>query len=419
MPRTKKTDADVELKTVPAEDVVQTEETAVEEPTAEEQTAEEPVEEAAPAEETTAKDAEDTPEEEQTEEGTEEESAEKPAPKRRKKHSLANELGDEADVITTASKNRRKKLYKDANVFTINAEDKIEGEGTKARNDYIQLAASQKHGNVMYGELMSVGPIAGTDTIGAKVRYGSYTVIIPVDHLFVLDPKAVRDGDVANAQQYYASLRLGATIEFVVLGINEATKVAYASRMLAMQNLSKEYFITPESDGKPQIVAGMTVQGRICYVTKTGIGVDVFGAETFIPISELSWTRTYTLEMDEYNVGDPINVKILEIRSMDVQVNNQMFHLIDLSASVKQTIPNPNDQYFDYFNEGDRCIATVTQVTDSGYFVRLAGLRDALCDLTEGSIIPPGSKVQVKITKKVEEGKRIYASIRHIVKLAD
>lgn len=378
-----------------------------------------------PAEETQEEESEDAPAEEQEEDSEKTEDVKKEDAKaeddknkssRRRRHSKPEDDG----IIEASKKVQRERRNEAGQVFT--KDPKAPGAVTvdPIHEEFLALAASQRNKIVRSGELNAVSVTPDGYAIG-KIKYGHFTVLIPATQLFVLSEDGVKDGGVNSSYQYYASRRIGAPIDFIVEQVDEGTKTAVASRLAAMQQLGKHYYVE-KHNGVPLIAPGQIVEATIVYRMETGIGVEAFGAETFIRNSELSWNRFVDARREDYTVGQRINVKVLEVQNIDYHVGDRAYQLIGLRASVKQAINDPNEENYDAIQVGDISTGVITNVEAKvGYFVVLdAWPRTIVCQFTQGDrIIPIGSKVIVKIARKIDENKWIFGRITDVLKTPD
>ncbi len=327
------------------------------------------------------------------------------------------------DAIVRATKKEAKELYHlDEKVFRINPESKSKTAGEKLYETFLDLVSAYETQTYREGKIIKVSRAEDSGTVLVTLDYNGYTIIIPASNLFVLSPSAVRNGEINEAYHYYSSLRLGAKVKFNVLKVLEAKKEAFASRLLAMQEESRQYYINPQADGKPILNKGDKCEATIVYITQSGIGVDIFGAEAFIPSSELSWLNITYADRMNFNIGDVIEVRILDIRPITVDVGNKTFHLVEVDASKKQAEDDPNIENYKKFQIGDKAEATITYVDDKGYYVNLADMRNAFISFTNDdrkkkTLLPAGTVVSVKVTDKNDEGHKIYCEIRGIIKV--
>lgn len=336
-------------------------------------------------------------------------------------------LPDRIGEFNTATRKERRDLYRGEDVFSIDEDNPAETEENKLYETFVILGNSQKTGRILEGVLSGV-ELVGDKTMCGVVFYNDYRVFIPQPWLFTMDEEENKYDtltDKLNAQRYYTTARLGAKIRFIVRSIDEAKKVAFASRIAAMERDIRDNYIDRDQRGRTTIREGMTVQARITYVMRSGIGVDIMGAEVFIPSEELSYMYIGDCLAEGYEVNDTINVKIRHIEPFEYRYVNPLtgrttrmpVHLMDVDASHKDTMEDPNKKYFNYFQVGGRYCGQIIGHSVDGYFVRIAGMRDALIQDNREIRIPNGTKVSVRITKKNEADYRIYGMIKTIVKM--
>ncbi len=337
------------------------------------------------------------------------------------------------DLTERASRRAKRRIYTEDQIFTIDPSAPATSEADERRAVWHELQQAAETGNPLTGVLVSCKNIDGRPC--GIVNYKNIArVIIPAEWLYVFDEKTVRarNGESSaiakfNTQAYFVNIRFGMEVNFVVLQAKEddednpgAGPVAIGSRVDAMQRISRDYFITKQADGDPQLYEGLLAEAKITYLSKTGVGVEVFGTEAFISAEELSWSRISDARYDaaNYYVGKIIPVKILSVSQERYTAYGKNFNLVMVEVSAKQAVKDPNKLYFNAFTEGQRSLAEVTQITDDGIFVKLEGKRDAICGWPQGGLsIPPiGSLVQVKIVRKEESNYHIRGEIKGIVR---
>lgn len=344
-----------------------------------------------------------------------EEPAEGKKPSRRRRKKVSEDDG----IVEASKKELRERRREIGTVFT--KDPNASGAPIDpVHQDFLELAASQKNKIVRTGELSAVSVNEDGYAI-AKIKYGHFIVMIPASHLFVLSEASVKNGGVNSSYAYYAQKRIGAPIDFIVEHVDESKRIAVASRLAAMQQISKHYYVE-KHNGEPFLTPGKMVEGTIVYKMETGIGVEVFGAETFIYNAELSWNNIHDARHEDYMVGQSIVVKIIEVQNIDYKVGDRTYQLIGLKASAKQATLDPNEEYYDAIQVGDVSTGTVSNVEAKiGYFVVLdAWPRTIVCQFTQSDrVIPVGSKVVVKIARKIDDNKWIFGRITDILKTPD
>lgn len=115
-------------------------------------------------------------------------------------------------------------------------------------------------------------------------------IIIPVLEA-IEEPEDYRDQPRGDVLHYLLNKRLGAEVDYIVKGIDQENGVVAASRLEAMALKRREYYFRTDRDGNYQIYEGIRAEARVISVIRAGIFVDLFGAECYIPLRELSYQR--------------------------------------------------------------------------------------------------------------------------------
>lgn len=248
-----------------------------------------------------------------------------------------------------------------------------------------------------------------------------FQIYIPLSMMFMMedpekyakDTMRIRNGLVGLAQK-----RIGMPIEFMVIRVKEDEGIAFASRAHAMSLIST---LNYRSEGT-FLVPNAAVQGTITGVNRTGVFVEAAGAETFIPMNELSWNRIENCE-DEYFIGDKIQVRIKDrkfVKRNRVFLGRQTsLSYVDVELSAKDLVENPQVRYFNEFNVGDTVGGVVSQIDENGYFVKLHKHDfQVFCQRPTLRKMPiAGSEVVVRIRKREEKEKKTYGEIVHVNRL--
>ena len=412
------------------EEIKMPEETREENLLKEENNSETPEETTSPekeSKETPIAKAETEPEEAKTPETTEAKPKRRRGRPKKEDISMDVKIPDRLGTITQATQSEKRALYNGQKVYSIDEDKPAETEEDKLHETFLKLGNSQRTGKILEGYLSGAELIAGKVMCGV-IFYGDYRVYIPQPWLFMMDTSEDKSlDDLINDQRYFTTLRIGSKVRFVVVSVDEARRFAYASRILAMDRDIQENYIDRDQRGKTNIFKGQTVQAKITYVSKTGIGVDIMGAEAFIPSDELSYMYINDCRSEGFETGATINVRIKDITPVEYRITNPftgaksktVHHLVTVTASHKDTMEDPNSKYYNYFQVGGRYFGEITGRSVDGYFVRLAGMRDALVVDDRDERIPNGTKVNVKITKKNADEFRIYGRLTSIIRTYD
>jgi len=146
---------------------------------------------------------------------------------------------------------------------------------------------------------------------------------------------------------------------------------------------------------------GTRLFGKVTNLTDYGAFVEVeSGIEGLVHVSEMDWTNKNVHPSKVVQVGDEVEVMILEIDEERRRI----------SLGMKQCMPNPWDDFAREFKKGDRVKGQIKSITDFGVFVGLPGGIDGLVHLSDLSWSEPGEQAVQKF-KKGEEVEAVVLSI--------
>ena len=120
---------------------------------------------------------------------------------------------------------------------------------------------------------------------------------------------------------------------------------------------------------------GVLVQGKVVNLTDYGVFIELEpGVEGLVHISEMYWTREIKHPSKVMNVGDVVNVVVLEVNPEAKRV----------SLSLKQTTANPWEKLKEKYPVGTMVKGQVRNITNFGVFV---GIEDGIDGLVHVSDI--------------------------------
>src|SRR3990172_1293199 len=141
--------------------------------------------------------------------------------------------------------------------------------------------------------------------------------------------------------------------------------------------------------------------GKVTNLTDYGAFVEVeSGIEGLVHVSEMDWTNKNVHPSKVVQVGDEVEVMILEIDEERRRI----------SLGMKQCQPNPWEDFAREYKKGDRVKGQIKSITDFGVFVGLPGAIDGLGHPSDPSRAGPGEDA-VKNFKKGEEVEAVVLSI--------
>ena len=157
----------------------------------------------------------------------------------------------------------------------------------------------------------------------------------------------------------------------------------------------------PWQDIARRYPAGSRLFGRVTNLADYGAFVEIEdGVEGLVHVSEMDWTNKNVNPSKVVQIGDEIEVMVLEIDEERRRV----------SLGIKQCMPNPWNEFAATFNKGDRVRGVIKSITDFGIFIGLDGGIDGLVHLSDLSWELPGEEA-VRNYRKGEELEAVVLSI--------
>ena len=141
--------------------------------------------------------------------------------------------------------------------------------------------------------------------------------------------------------------------------------------------------------------------GKVTNIADYGCFVEIEeGVEGLVHVSEMDWTNKNVNPSKVVQVGDEVEVMVLDIDEERRRV----------SLGIKQCQPNPWAEFAASFNRGDRVSGKIKSITDFGIFIGLDGDIDGLVHLSDISWEIPGEEA-VRNYKKGDEVETTILSI--------
>lgn len=147
--------------------------------------------------------------------------------------------------------------------------------------------------------------------------------------------------------------------------------------------------------------AGTRLFGKVTNLTDYGAFVEIEpGIEGLVHVSEMDWTNKNIHPTKVVQVGDEVEVMVLEIDEERRRI----------SLGIKQCKPNPWEEFAHNHQKGDKVRGQIKSITDFGVFVGLEGGIDGLVHLSDLSWTEPG-EVAVRRYKKGDEVEAVVLGI--------
>ena len=256
------------------------------------------------------------------------------------------------------------KLDQKRNNVVVSRRAVIEAEGSAERDELLEsLAEGQEVKGIVknltdYGAFVDLGGIDGllhiTDMAWKRVKHPS---------------------EIVN---------VGDEIQVKVLKFDrERTRVS-----LGMKQLGEDPWVAIAK----RYPEGAKLSGRVTNLTDYGCFVEIQeGVEGLVHVSEMDWTNKNIHPSKVVNLGDTVEVMVLEIDEERRRI----------SLGLKQCIPNPWEEFAKNFNKGDKVSGKIKSITDFGIFIGLDGGIDGLVHLSD--ISWAGGEEAVREYKKGDE----------------
>src|SRR5213595_180610 len=146
---------------------------------------------------------------------------------------------------------------------------------------------------------------------------------------------------------------------------------------------------------------GTRLFGKVTNLTDYGAFVEVeSGIEGLVHVSEMDWTNKNVHPSKVVQVGDEVEVMILEIDEERRRI----------SLGMKQCMPNPWEDFAREYKKGDKVKGQIKSITDFGVFVGLPGGIDGLVHLSALSWTLPG-EAAVREYRKGQEVEAVVLAI--------
>ncbi|WP_299439460.1 30S ribosomal protein S1 [uncultured Aquimarina sp.] len=193
-------------------------------------------------------------------------------------------------------------------------------------------------------------------------------------------------------------VKVGDEVEAVILTLDREER----KMSLGVKQLTPD----PWTDITTKYPVGSKHTGIVRNFTNFGVFVELEeGIDGLIYISDLSWTKKIKHPSDFTNVGDKLDVLVLEL---DVEGRK-------LSLGHKQTEDNPWDKYEKEFAVGTKHTNTITEIVDKGATIDfnediVAFVPSRHLEKEDGKKLTKGDEAEFQIIEFNKEFKRVVAS---------
>ena len=143
---------------------------------------------------------------------------------------------------------------------------------------------------------------------------------------------------------------------------------------------------------------GTRLFGKVTNITDYGAFVEIeSGIEGLVHVSEMDWTNKNIHPTKVVQLGDEVEVMILEIDEDRRRI----------SLGMKQCMPNPWEEFSINHKKGDKVRGQIKSITDFGVFIGLPGGIDGLVHLSDLSWAAEG----VTAVRDYKKGQEVEAAV--------
>lgn len=147
--------------------------------------------------------------------------------------------------------------------------------------------------------------------------------------------------------------------------------------------------------------SGTRLFGKVINLTDYGAFVEIEqGIEGLVHVSEMDWTNKNVHPTKVVQLGDEVEVMILEIDEDRRRI----------SLGMKQCMPNPWEEFAQNHKKGDKVSGQIKSITDFGVFIGLPGNIDGLVHLSDLSWSVAGEEA-IRNFKKGDEVQAVVLAI--------
>src|SRR5438874_10376564 len=250
-------------------------------------------------------------------------------------------------------------------------------------------------------EVLNEGMVL-TGTVKNITDYGAFIDLGGIDGL--LHVTDMSWGRVGHPSEIF---QVGDQVEVVVLHFDrESGRVS-----LGYKQKSNDPWETVETRFAP----GTKTQGRVVSLTNYGAFVELEpGVEGLVHVSEMSWTRRVRHPSKLVNVGDEVEVIVLDVNRAAKRI----------SLGMKQVEPDPWATIDERYRVGNRVSGKVRNLTDFGAFIELEPGVDGLLHISDMSwtrnvghpseVLKHGQVCETHLPNIDRDNKRISLGLKQI-----
>jgi small subunit ribosomal protein S1 len=247
------------------------------------------------------------------------------------------------------------------------------------------------------------------DNLGEDVKVGDKVkgkVVVIADYGAFIEIAEGVEGLIHVSEMSW-STHLRSAQDFVAVGDEVEAMILTLDRETRKMSLGvKQMTPDPWTDITNKYPVGSKHKGTVRNFTNFGVFVEMEeGIDGLIYISDLSWTKKVKHPSEFTNIGDELDVIVLEL---DVEGRK-------LSLGHKQTTENPWDKYEGEFAVGSKHTGIIAEIVDKGAVVNFndditAFIPTRHLEKEDGTKLVKGEEAELQIIEFNKEFKKVVAS---------
>ncbi len=294
-------------------------------------------------------------------------------------------LKDSNTLIGKKVKAKVIKVDKDSKSIVISRKVLIEAEKEKRKEIVEALLAKDEPVNGVVKKITSYGMFVDIGGMDGLVHYSEISYKGPV-----------------NPAKHYEE---GEEVLVKPISYDESKRHLSLSIKAAMSD--------PWDDLKEQLEVGDAVKVEVSNIEPYGVFVDLGNdIEGFLHVSEISWDKNIKHPKDYLEVGQEVDVDIVELD----------FEKRKLRVSMKNLLPKPFDEFKSKYRVGDVVKGVVTTTTNFGAFIKIDQVEGLLHNediswdrgVKCKDLLNVGDEIEVKIIKIDSEKENISLSKKEL-----
>jgi ribosomal protein S1 len=306
----------------------------------------------------------------------------------------------EAKAPPAPARERRRPAF-DGNILYLSDEEiGITAEDSEdAKWNY--LAGAARREQILTGTVSSVIP-SEAGTPACAVDFEGMRVLIPFREMVLqewpeaeIEPQPIRS---------LMERMLGATVDFLPVGVDVRNRAAVGSRKAAMLLRQKQYY------DRGRVKPGILVSCRVLSVTSFVMTVEAIGVDSEIPARNISW-GWFSEIGDLHSTGELVVAKVMDVKRDETTGR----YSVDLS--IKDATENSDKTAFMKLIPNSNYFGVVTGVNDGTFYVRLQCGVNARTRIYRSSEYPSKmDTVSFKVARLDEEHMIAHGLITRIIK---